>query len=154
MTQLEAAMRGMNRALSAFRLAAVMLAFVGLGLVFGPELEARLFPVWTDMQAHVMSRSDDRMVIDWWGMRQRPTCLHVSTAFLVKRDATTWVLADISAAGDKGDGPLRGTTRPPGWQQLRQLDVIPAGSAVVIQMRHQCHSLWQTVTHVPEIALP
>lgn len=153
MTQLESAIHGMNRALSAAKFAAVMLALIGLVLLLGPSMEARLWPVWTEMQIQVVNRTDERMVIDWWGIRHRETCLHISTAFLVKRKSRPPELALISASGDKTDAPLEGITRPPGWQQLRRIDVIPSGYAVVVHMRHQCHALWQTITYIPEVAL-
>lgn len=127
-------------------------AIVGVIMLAGPPLETAFLPVLTDVRFVVVSRGQDRMAVDWTGARGREHCQYHSAAALVYRGAE-WHAAILSKSGDTTDAPLVGSTRPAGYQRLTRLDIIPDGSALRMTLRHRCHPLWLTVTHLPAVKL-
>lgn len=140
--------------LAALSAGLVCFALVG-ALLFGSTIETALAPVLTDVNYRLVSRTDERMTLDWWGRRGRPECELIRDGGLrvqVYRNGD-WVPAVASRTGDHGDAPLQGETRPAGYQRFARINVTPSGIGLRMTLRHRCHPIWPSVTQIPDAPL-
>ena len=120
-----------------------VLTGVPLVLAVGPMYEPRIAPVMRDVALLSATREGSAAIFDVAGVKAR-TCTYLGASALAGPREGLMEHAKLSfpVALDKG------VTRPPGVQSFGVWRVEPVreGEVVLIQLRHHCHSLWDTTT--------
>lgn len=123
-----------------------MIVSAVLFYTYGPRIETTLFPVYQQSIVTKIAGDSLSAQLILSGYKTRP-CAFVELDALYFADGD-WHVAIISK--DK-DVPM--ITTPTGHQVFGVIRVTPAGEKVRIEVRHQCHNQWQTVSPVGEVKI-
>lgn len=147
----------MNKARKHSRRVAQAVLWGGLGgisfltlAVGAPYVENHYFPVVKDVRFYLEALDEDSMSLRWSGVKLRKSCALQNVAALVLLN-NEWVLADMTYMGTSV--PLALQRRPPGAQSFKPITLVPAGTAVKMELIYDCHPLWESVVTLPPVEL-
>jgi hypothetical protein len=108
-------------------------------LIVGPSFESNYLPVVKDVKVYeVPSVNPDRVALSIIGDKTRACRFIEVTALSGSKDLPD--RADIFVV------TRTGATRPTGRQSFGVWEFEPSGDYVKVQVIHDCHPLWKTVT--------
>lgn len=117
--------------------------FFPILLAVGPLVEPRLAPVIRNAGLLGATREGVAVIFEVAGNKSR-MCTYLGASALAGPREGLMEQAKLSFPAAVG----KGTTRPPGVQSFGMWRIEPVhdGELVLIQLRHHCHSLWDTTT--------
>jgi hypothetical protein len=134
--------------LAALTMFGVLVLFVSIR---GPAIEAKLLPIWTDVVLEFEPSSTAyEVAAGVYGTRWRKECRFLEVTSLVRQSKGYWVRAEMLVDGR----PIRGNTRPEGWQHMGSWTFRPGGDKLRIYLYYRCHDLWDTPVFLGEWDTP
>ena len=106
----------------------------------GPAIEAKYFPVTTNVEAVLQKVENDKMLFSAQGVKERD-CSMIDARILVTPFDSDKPIKGAVWVVDDGHGPK---TRALGFQDLGTWAVIPVGKKLVLEGIYKCHPLWET----------
>ncbi len=118
-------------------------------VLFGPIVETKYFPVIKEANfIKVDSTVPEGVSLHVLGEKKR-ACRFIEVNALVKEEESKmYQKAEVSFSTRDGN-----PTRPTGVQSFGIWTFVPKGTDLVLEIRHECHGLWETVTKFGEIDL-
>ena len=110
--------------------------------LLGPSFETAVFPVFREVMVTRLDGPAPKFIAS--GVKNRQ-CGFVEYSALSLIDGS-WHQATITR-----DKKIPTITSPAGHQIFGVFSVVPLGEKVIIEARHECHNLWQTVTRLGEV---
>ena len=108
-------------------------------LLVGPAFESTFLPVTKDVKVYeVPSASPDRVALNIIGDKVRE-CRFIEASALSGTE-------ELPEKAEIFYVPRTGSTRPTGRQSFGVWEFYPTGNYVKVQVVHECHALWPTVT--------
>jgi hypothetical protein len=120
-----------------------VLVGVPIVLAVGPMYEPRIAPVVRNVALLSATREGSAVIFDVAGDKAR-TCTYLGASALAGPREGLMEQAKLSFPVAMG----KGVTRPPGFQSFGvwRIEPVRDGEVVLIQLRHHCHSFWDTTT--------
>lgn len=120
-----------------------------LTVILGPIIETKYFPVIEDSQFSIVDAVKPEGVSVLVLGEKKRACRFLEVNALVKDPASNlYQKAEVSFSTQNGNA-----TRPTGMQSFGVWTFVPSGKSVVLEVRHECHGMWETVTKLGEVDL-
>ena len=125
----------------------IILSF--LTVILGPIIETKYFPVIKETNfVKVDAVKPEGVSLHVFGEKTR-ACRFLEVNALVKdKESKMYQKAEVSFSTEYGNA-----TRPTGIQSFGVWTFVPKGTDVVLEIRHECHGMWETVTKLGEVDL-
>jgi ABC-type phosphate/phosphonate transport system permease subunit len=128
-----------------------LLFAVPIFIVAGPLVEPHMFAVVRDARILSVAREGDSVVYDVIASKAR-SCTYLGSSALAGPRAGLMEAAQLTFP----ESVNRDASRPTGLQAFGvwRVEPVHTGELVLIQIRHRCHSFWDTTTQLGPWRVP